>query len=171
MMNGSTIPDASHLSDPAMRYLTAAVLVLFTGCDSPAEPDDRWAVPEEIEFAASLGIDLNAMNRTPSGLYWQDIETGSETDPAVVVEDEVLLHFTIWLPDGTEVETTYGGAPQQRDVRLLLTGVAEGIIGMRPGGIRRLVIPPALGWPNGHGDIPPITTIVFRIELLAIVEP
>jgi FKBP-type peptidyl-prolyl cis-trans isomerase FkpA len=155
-----------------MRFPIAAVLVLFVGCDSPAEPDDRWAVPEDIAFAASLDIDLDAMNRTDSGLYWQDIEAGSETEPVVIVEDEVLLHFTIWLPDGMEVETTYGGAPQQRDVRLLLTGVAEGIIGMRPGGIRRLVIPPALAWPNGYDelDIPPITTLVFQIELIAIVQ-
>jgi FKBP-type peptidyl-prolyl cis-trans isomerase FkpA len=153
-----------------MRYLTAAVLVLFSGCDSPAEPDDRWAVPEEIEFAASLGIDLDAMNRTESGLFWEDLVTGSEVDPAVVLEDEVRLHYTIWLPDGAEVETTYGGPPLQRDVLLLLPGVAEGITGMRPGGERRLVIPPALAWPNGYGDIPPISTIVFAIELIGIVQ-
>lgn len=149
-------------------FLTA--LVLVAACDSPSEPDDRWAVPEEITFAASLGIDLAAMNRTESGLYWQDITMGQEQSPAVIVEDEVRLHYTIWLPDGRSVETTRGGTPFQSDVRLIVAGVAEGIMGMKPGGIRKLVIRPELAWPSGRGNIPPITTIVFEIELIAIVD-
>ncbi|MGH7447465.1 MAG: FKBP-type peptidyl-prolyl cis-trans isomerase [Longimicrobiales bacterium] len=152
-----------------MRLLLT-VLVLFAACDSPSEPDDRWAVPEDITFAASLGIDLAAMNQTESGLYWQDITMGQEQSRSVIVEDEVRLHYTIWLPDGRSVETTRGGTPFQSDVRLLIAGVAEGIIGMKPGGIRRLVIRPELAWPSGHGPIPPITTIVFEIELIAIVD-
>lgn len=153
-----------------MRFLLAATVVLFTGCDSPSEPDDRWAVPEEITFAASLGIDLAAMNRTESGLYWQDLEPGDPQSAAVVIDDEVRFHYTIWLPDGRSVETTIGATPVQSEVILLIPGVAEGIIGMRPGGVRRLVIRPELAWPNGRRDsIPPLTTIVFRIELIAIV--
>jgi len=152
-----------------MRILPAALLALIIGCDSPSEPDDRWAVPEDIAYAASLGIDLEAMNHTDSGLYWQDIEPGNVDDPAVVIDDEVRFHYTIWLPDGSNVETTIGGGAYQNDVRLLLPGVAEGIIGMRRGGRRRLVIPPELGFPGGQGRIPPITTIIFDIELLAIV--
>ena len=55
-------------------------------------------------------------------------------------------------------------------ILLLIPGVAEGITGMRPGGVRKLVIPPQLAWVNGNGDIPPITTIVYEIELLWV-EP
>lgn len=152
-----------------MRFLFTAVLVLFTACDSPSEPDDRWAVPEDIVFATSLGIDLDAMNRTESGLYWEDIELGDPESPAVVLEDEVRFHYTIWLPDGSNVETTIGGTPVQNEVILLTRGIAEGIIGMRPDGVRRLVIRPELAWPNGRELIPPLTTIVFRIDLIAIV--
>ena len=152
-----------------MRFMLAAVLVLLSGCDSPSEPDDRWAVPEEITFATSLGIDLDAMNRTESGLYWQDLEAGDPESPAVVLDDEVRFHYTIWLPDGSSVETTIGAAPFQSEVILLIPGVAEGITGMRRGGVRRLVIRPELAWPNGHGAIPPRTTIVFELELIAIV--
>jgi peptidylprolyl isomerase len=152
--------------------MTAAVLavLVLAGCDDPAQPDDRWAVPEDIEFAASLGIDLDAMNRTESGLYWQDIEPGSESGRAVVLDDEVLFHYTIWLPDGTSVETTIGGPPFQQEVLLLIPGVAEGVTGMRPGGVRRLVIRPELAWPNGYGRIPPVTTIVFEMELVGILD-
>lgn len=151
-----------------MRILLA-LLVLITGCDSPSAPDDRWAVPEDITYAPSLDIDLAAMNHTTSGLYWQDVVEGNVDDPAVVIDDEVRFHYTIWLPDGSNVETTIGRSAHQSDVRLLLPGAAEGIIGMRRGGKRRLVIPPELGFPGGQGQIPPITTIIFDIELLAIV--
>lgn len=151
-----------------MRLSAGILLVLLAGCDSPSEPDDRWAVPEEIEFAASLGIDLEAMNLTTSGLYWEDIQPGMEDGLTVVLEDEVRLHYTIWLPDGTTVETTRPGQPIQRDVLVLIPGVAEGVTGMRQEGIRRLVIRPELIGPNGHGSIPPRTTIVFEVELVAI---
>ena len=154
-----------------MRIILAALLFLLTGCDGPSEPDDRWAVPEEIEFAPSLGIDLAAMNLTESGLYWLDVEVGSADGPAVSLDDVVRFHYTIWLPDGRSVETSRAGQPFQDKVLVLIPGVAEGITGMRPGGIRKLVIRPELArGPNGYGSIPPMTTIVFEIELVAIVS-
>jgi FKBP-type peptidyl-prolyl cis-trans isomerase FkpA len=154
-----------------MRFLPAAILILIAACDTPTEPDDRWAVPEDIDYAPSLGIDLDAMNHTVSGLYWADSEMGYVDDPAVGIDDEVRFHYTIWLPDGRQIETTIGGPAHQNQVILLIEGVAEGIIGMHRGGKRRLVIPPDLGWPGGRDEIPPISTIIFDIELLAIVAP
>lgn len=152
-----------------MRILKAALFILIAGCDSPSEPDDRWAVPENIDYAPALGIDLDAMHRTESGLYWIDTEPGQADYPAVDIDDEVRFHYTIWLPDGSNVETSIGGPAHESDVRVLAEGVAEGIIGMRRGGKRRLVIPPELGFPGGQGRIPPLTTIIFDIELLAII--
>jgi FKBP-type peptidyl-prolyl cis-trans isomerase len=151
-----------------MRFLLLATLLFTAGCDSPSEPDDRWAVPEEIEFAASLEIDLELMTRTESGLYLMDVEPGNASLPAVVLEDVVTFHNAIWLPDGRRVDTTHGGTPFESEVLLLIPGVAEGITGMRPDGVRRLVIRPELAWPNGNGPIPPITTIIYDIELIAI---
>lgn len=151
-----------------MRLLFLAPFLFTVGCDSPSEPDDRWAVPEEIVFATALDIDLAQMNLTESGLYWLDLELGNASAPAVVLEDVVTFHYTIWLPDGRSVDTTRGDTPFQSEVLLLIPGVAEGITGMRPGGVRKLVVRPELAWPNGNGPIPPITTIVYEIELIAI---
>jgi FKBP-type peptidyl-prolyl cis-trans isomerase FkpA len=152
-----------------MRHLAAALIILVAACDSPTELDDRWADPERITFAISLDIDLDAMTLTESGLYWQDLEPGSEDGQPVSLDDEVRIHYTIWLPDGSQVESTIGGTPFQSEVVLLIPGVAEGLTGMRRGGVRKLVIRPELGWPNGYGAIPPRTTVVFQIELIAIV--
>ncbi|MBR9990881.1 MAG: FKBP-type peptidyl-prolyl cis-trans isomerase [Gemmatimonadetes bacterium] len=152
-----------------MRFIFSVVLIMVTACDSPTAIDDRWAVPEEIDFAASLEIDLATMNRTESGLYWQDLQLGSEDAPAVTLDDEIRIHYTLWLPNGDEVDTTIGGTPFQSEVILLIPGVAEGVTGMKRGGVRKLVIRPELAWPSGYGDIPPRTTVIFEVELIAIV--
>ena len=53
----------------------------------------------------------------------------------------------------------------------VIAGFSQGVIGMRVGGIRRVIIPPSLGYgnnpPAGSG-IPANGTLVFEIELLAV---
>ena len=51
----------------------------------------------------------------------------------------------------------------------VIQGWEQGVIGMREGGIRRLVIPPSLGYgPNRYSIIPPNATLVFDLELLKV---
>jgi FKBP-type peptidyl-prolyl cis-trans isomerase FkpA len=164
-----------------MRILAGLLILIVAACDSPSEPDSRWAIPENITYAPSLEIDLAAMNMTESGLYWQDIEIRTEGSP-VVLDDVIRFHYTIWLPDGSMVETTRGSTPLQRAVLLLIPGLAEGITGMgasgapqgmpamHAGGVRKLVIRPELAWPNGRGPIPPRTTLIYEVEVTAIVR-
>jgi len=53
----------------------------------------------------------------------------------------------------------------------VIPGFSQGVLGMRVGGIRRIIIPPNLGYgnspPNGSG-IPANATLVFQVELLAV---
>lgn len=154
------------------KSLILLAALVATACSGPTEVDDRWAIPENITYAASLNIRLNEMERTSSGLYWQDLEVGSGA--AAANGNTVTLHYTGWLPDGTMFETSRDERNQPLQpfplgVGLVIRGWDEGIVGMRPGGKRRLVIRPELAYGrSGRGSIPPLTTLVFDVELMAL---
>jgi len=151
--------------------LLSAALVLCS-CGSPAAPDARWEDPEKIQFAASLGVDLTQMTKNPSGLFWQDLVVGVGSTAGV--GDSVTVHYKGWLPDGTMFDTSYDESNQPIGFflaeGLVIKGWDEGLLGMRVGGRRRLVIPPSLAYPNGRGPIPPLTTLVFEVQLLNVVK-
>jgi FKBP-type peptidyl-prolyl cis-trans isomerase FkpA len=152
--------------NPMMLVVVLAMSV--SACSSPTEPDDRWARPENIQFAESLHIDLAAMNRTQSGLYWQDLQVG--TGATAAAYNNVRVHYTGWLPDGTMFESSRAtNAPIEflLGVGLVIRGWDEGIVGMQVGGTRKLVIRPELAYGrSGKGPIPPLTTLIFDVELL-----
>jgi FKBP-type peptidyl-prolyl cis-trans isomerase FkpA len=51
----------------------------------------------------------------------------------------------------------------------VIPGFSQGVQGMRVGGIRRIIIPPNLGYgAQGSGPVPGNATIVFQVELLAV---
>jgi FKBP-type peptidyl-prolyl cis-trans isomerase FkpA len=142
-------------------------------CSSPTELDDRWANPETIQYAAGLNVNLSAMQLTSSGLYWQDLSVG--TGPAAANGNTVTLHYTGWLPDATMFETSRDErneplTPFPLGVGLVIKGWDEGIVGMRAGGKRRLVIRPELAYGRqGRGSvIPPLATLIFDVELVAL---
>ena len=138
----------------------------------PIPVDDRPEAGTDVDrdFAAELGIDLDAMTRTASGLYILDLEPG--TGATAEVGRHVEVHYTGWLTDGTQFDSSRG-----RDITLdfvlgtgaVISGWEEGIAGMREGGRRRLVIPPALAYGrDGYGVIPPYATLVFETELVQV---
>jgi FKBP-type peptidyl-prolyl cis-trans isomerase FkpA len=93
-----------------------------------------------------------------------------------------VVHYTGWLYDPTAPEQKGKKFDSSRDRgqpfefrignREVIRGWEEGVQGMQPGGQRRLVIPPALGYGDAGagGVIPPNATLLFDVELLAIKE-
>jgi FKBP-type peptidyl-prolyl cis-trans isomerase FkpA len=110
---------------------------------------------------------------TPSGLRYADIKQGSGPTPA---DGQIaVMHFTGWLADGKEFDSSHKrtkpfgfkvGSGQ------VIKGWDEGVRSMRPGGVRRIVVPPELayGAKGIPGLIPPNATLTFDIELLKIID-
>ena len=137
-------------------------MVGVVGCgDGMTGPE----VIEEVEFAASLGINLAAMTKTASGLYYEDIEVG--TGERAVATHFVRIAYTGWLTNG-EVFDSHDNFEFRLGAGLVVPGFDEGV-GMRVGGVRRIIIPPALGYGSQESEAVPANSImIFRIELLEI---
>ena len=108
---------------------------------------------------------------TASGLKFQDLKAGEGASPKS--GSEVTVHYTGWLENGTKFDSSVDrGEPFQFRIGLgqVIKGWDEGVLGMKVGGKRKLIIPAALGYGDrGAGAlIPPGATLVFEVELLGV---
>lgn len=137
-----------------------------SGVDQSHLPVERRVA---TRYAASLDVDLESMEARPSGLYVQDLVVGEglRADSG----DVARVHYVGWLPSGAEFDGRREGAPLEAALGYgrVIAGWDQGIVGMRVGGRRRLVVPPALGYGSaGRGRIPANATLVFEVELLEV---
>lgn len=158
-----------------MRTLVAAGLavLLLGACDDT--PDQSGFPPERRvaeRYASALNVELDEMERRPTGLHVLDVVEGdgARADSG----DIVVVHYTGWLPQGTKFDSSRD-RDQPFEVAIgygrVIQGWDQGIVGMRVGGQRRLVIPPSMGYgERGSGRIPGRSTLVFDVELLDVVD-
>ena len=151
-----------------LLFLSLGVLLMPAACDSESSPTGPTD-PTELTFAGALGVDLDAMTKTASGLYYQDLVVGEGAEASA--SDEVTVHYTGWLHTGTVFDSSIGGQPVTFPLSDVIPGWTEGVSGMKEGGKRKLVIPPHLAYgANGiPGVIPQYATLVFDVELIEIV--
>ena len=108
---------------------------------------------------------------TATGLVIEDLSVG--TGELASAGRQVTVHYTGWLTDGTKFDSSKDrGEPFDFPLggRRVIAGWDEGVQGMRIGGVRRLTIPPQLGYGarGAAGVIPPNATLVFEVELLGV---
>ena len=109
-------------------------------------------------------VDPNAKLET------KDVKVGTGTETAAL-GDKLTVHYTGTLKDGTKFDSSVDkGKPYELTLGVnLIEGWNQGIVGMKEGGKRKLVVPPALGYgAQDKGKIPPNSTLYFDIELLKI---
>jgi len=109
---------------------------------------------------------------TDSGLRYRIFKEGTGPKPAK--GDTVKVHYTGKLTDGSVFDSSKGRGPFTFKVGTgqVISGWDEGVIDMKVGEVRELVIPPNLGYGSrGAGSvIPPDSTLVFEVEMLEIVK-
>ena len=94
----------------------------------------------------------------------------------IVKHSKIQVHYTGKLQDGTKFDSSFDrGEPFsfQIGVRQVIEGWEIGLMGMKAGGKRTLIIPPALAYgERGAGDlIPPNATLIFDVEILDVEAP
>jgi len=106
---------------------------------------------------------------TESGLQYVELVKG--TGREAELGDTATVHYTGWLADGTKFDSSHDrGQPFSFRVGTgqVIKGWDEGVLGMRIGAKRKLIVPPDLGYgARGAGSvIPPNATLTFEVELL-----
>ncbi|HEU4682631.1 MAG TPA: FKBP-type peptidyl-prolyl cis-trans isomerase [Gemmatimonadales bacterium] len=155
-----------HLEVLLRRLLLVLVLTgpLACGTDSPK-------TDQAPSFSATLSVDTAAMTKTPSGLRYQDVARGEGKE--AVDGRTAVVHYTGWLTNGEEFDDSRRrNEPFSFMVGAgrVIAGWDEGVMGMKVGGRRKLVIPANLGYGTAGAppDIPPGATLVFDVELLDV---
>lgn len=164
-----------------MRWLVGLLLLQVAACGgappaaSPAGADgdadlpaarSREAAPPAAEPLPEAPVEMRE-----SGLGVVELEPGKGR--AAQLGDRVAVHFVGRLSDGRPFDSTYDrGAPFELVLgdAGVLDGFNEGIVGMRVGGKRRLIVPPSLAYGDEGAppDIPPNALLEFDIELVAV---
>jgi len=91
--------------------------------------------------------------------------------------DKLSVYYTLWLEDGSQVESNVGGDPFKFTLGAgdVIKGWDQGLVGMKVGETRTLTIPPDLAYgeegvydKEGNETIPPNATLKFKVKLLAV---
>jgi FKBP-type peptidyl-prolyl cis-trans isomerase len=107
----------------------------------------------------------------PDGLKYTDDTVG--TGAEATTGKTAVVHYTGWLDNGTKFDSSKDrGQPFSFPLGggRVIKGWDEGVVGMKVGGKRTLIIPPELGYGarGAPGAIPPNATLKFEVELLDV---
>lgn len=125
------------------------------------------AVPAFANDTIDMAAKEKGAVKTKSGLVYKSIKDGSGKSPTAANTVEVNYRGT--FIDGKEFDSSY---KRNQSISFSLSGVipcwTEGVQLMKVGGKAKLVCPPELAYGRGRPGIPPNSTLIFEVELLAI---
>ena len=130
----------------------------------------KWQIPVISILLLLAGCSKD--NEEMSGeLIIEDLVVGEGVE--AVKNSIVSVNYTGLLTDGTKFDSSLnpGRTPFRFTVGAgqVIRGWDEGVAGMKVGGKRKLTIPPSMGYGSQDmGVIPPNSTLIFEIELLAV---
>lgn len=152
-----------------LRVLLFPNYVLF----GPREHFDVRSVVSAERTESGNFNDSNIISMNGEDLIIEDLSEGEGL--GAETGDVVVVHYTGTFQSGEEFDSSRraGRDPFQFTLGAghVISGWDEGVVGMKVGGKRRLIVPPELGYgPEDYGPIPGGSTLIFEIELLSIFE-
>jgi FKBP-type peptidyl-prolyl cis-trans isomerase len=145
--------------------LVLCVVVLTSACAKKEESNTPAQAP------AITAVTSQPVVAEVTDMKIEDMKAG--TGAVAEAGKRVTVHYTGWLTNGTKFDSSKDhGQPFnfQLGAGQVIKGWDQGVAGMKVGGMRKLTIPPSLGYgANGTGGvIPPNATLVFEVELLGV---
>jgi peptidylprolyl isomerase len=156
-------------------YVVLAVAIIAGGAwyantlSQPAAESPSAALQGQQQVATQQTSSTS--NNTMDTLKITDVTVG--TGAVAQDGDMVTVNYTGTLDDGTKFDSSLnpGRTPFSflLGAQQVIAGWDQGVLGMKVGGTRELVIPPSLGYgTSGQGPIPPNSTLHFTITLLSV---
>lgn len=125
--------------------------------------------------AAAIAQTSGKIMTTASGLKIEDIKVGTGASPKP--GQTCVMHYTGWLYENGVKGKKFDSSLDRNQpfefpigMKRVIGGWDEGVLTMKVGGKRTLIIPPALGYGarGAGGAIPPNATLIFDVELLDV---
>jgi len=150
------------------RLIVLLLLLVAIAIPACAQKENRAGAEKKGEPAAAANT-----VKTPSGLAYVELVPGS--GPSPVAGKQVKVHYTGWLENGTKFDSSVDrGEPFIFTIGAgqVIPGWDEGVMSMKVGGKRKLIIPSQLGYGSAGagGVIPPNATLIFEVELLDVAK-
>lgn len=157
--------------------LTVGLVILISACDDPTNPffreTDFSTVPDPIQYTQYEPVELE------NGLTYYVIDPGNEEPKwRVKSRDGVSLFRTLRTMDGDIIQSSYSDSrtqPENLSVNSLSSrGVREGVLDMKEGEIRVIVVPPELGFANVTQSSQYYflreDTLIYEVEIVGIFQ-
>ena len=139
---------------------------ILAACNDGGDPLEKY-IPWNAE--------ANGVQTTESGLQYVVVRKGPATGKRPTVEDKVRVMYEGRLTDGTVFDSSYArGKPAEFGVGQVIPGWTEGLQLMSEGDEFVFYIPTNIAYgqfPRPGGLIKPGDDLIFRVELINIVEP
>lgn len=165
---------APALAAYTRRAFTAvAAASLLTACGGEDRVPNIPSNPLVETYASATGVVMANMTKINDHLYYQDLTVG--TGAQVQNGQTADIRYTGWLINGTIFDSNTGAGRALISPKIgageVIPGWDQGIVGMKVGGKRKLVIGSQLAYQNQSPDprvIPQNATLVFDVTLIAV---
>lgn len=147
-------------------FFFLSLITLATACKTYSE-EDKTSFDRKIErFVEKKGWTLT---KSESGLYTMQLQEGTG-DEAVIFGSEVTIAYKGTLMNGSIFDQTPPNKPLKSQLKGLIMGFQEGLLGQKKGAKLRLIVPPQLGYGDMELEkIPQNSVLIFEIELLEVI--
>ena len=156
---------SGRLRRRALPLVVALGSVAAAACDGTT-----FQVIEGIEYDPSLGVVLDSMTRLESGVYIRDSVVGPGN--TIFPNSDVRVGYVGYINDGSSFGASDSdGFAFGMGTNSVIPGFEIGILGMNQGGIRRIIIPPQLGYGDeNQTGIPAGSVLIFDVEALEVIS-